>query len=160
MKDRISPVLFLVSAFGNSPIILQSMRAPQAGPRVHACTASAGRTAPVRTPACALPFSRRTAPNHGLPCLTPAAAATPQGEIRGTRRACPDLSGNYFPRRGPGLRPDCSGPSPSSPLSSPDSGGGPAGGDFFGAGGEHGEFGFGEEACEAAARAPAGADEG
>ena len=159
MKDRISPVLFLVSAFGNSPIILQSMRAPQAGPRVHACTASAGRTAPVRTPACALPFSRRTAPNHGLPCLTPAAAATPQGGIRGDPAGLPRLLGELFSPAGSGA-PSRAPAYPSSPLSSPDSGGGPAGGDFFGAGGEHGEFGFGEKACEAAARAPAGADEG
>ncbi len=147
-------------------------------------------SAPARSRACAPLHKNKKAPQHAGPADTfpPSGAASlfpgssrhppmPQRRSRkakhGGRRTCPDLSGDYLPRRGTGQSPAapiC--PLPFYPSGAkprclsclffllPDSRGGPAGGDFFGVGGEDGEFGFGEEACEAAARAPAGAYEG
>ena len=81
-------------------------RPPQAGPTGHACTASADRTTSAGPPrACSrclfeLPPIFRNSP--GLLACAPPPRQRRKAESGGS-------GGNYFPRRGPGRRPGCSG---------------------------------------------------
>ena len=91
-------------------------RPPQVGAAAHTCTASADRTAPAKTFRApqSLPFSP---PLVALCLHTPAPPkAKPEAESGGPGGLVPTLSGNYFPRRGPGQRPEGSGLIPSFPA--------------------------------------------
>ena len=162
------------------------MSAPAQMPVSRLSSPETALSAPARSRACAPSKNKKPRNTQGLPILfrlqephpfsptlpviPPCRSGAAARQNMGVRGTCPDLSGDYLPRRGTGQSPAapiC--PLPFYPSGAkprclffllPDSRGDPAGGDFFGVGGEDGEFGFGEEACEAAARAPAGAYEG
>ncbi len=86
-------------------------RPPQVGPTGHTCTASADRTAPAKhfQASHSLPFPlpnfRSFSATRSACTLPPRRTAQPSAESGGRGGLVPTLSGNYFPRRGPGQRP-------------------------------------------------------